>query len=76
MRLTYSSAGSPPRDAFAAPAGRFAQEQLVEFDAELAQKLLPAWALRRKIDRGALGENEELTHSRWYGWPRSKLAAR
>src|SRR6185295_10657118 len=60
-----------------APAPRgLAQQQLLEFDADLPKQLLPARAFRSQIDRRTLGQHEERAHSRWYGCPDSMLVAR
>ena len=55
---------------------RLAQQQLLEFDADLPKQLLPARAFRSQIDRRTLGQHEERAHSRWYGCPDSMLVAR
>jgi len=53
-----------------------AQQQLLEFDTDLAQQFLPARAFRSQIDRRTLGQREQRAHSRWYGCPDSMLVAR
>src|SRR5215470_11122506 len=65
-----------PHDDVAPSSCRLAQLQDLELDAELAQQFLPSLALRCEIDRRTFRQNEQFAHSRWYGCPPSRLAAR
>src|SRR6202008_2767209 len=65
MRFTNSSGDSSLRGVSTTSRRRPGDQKQLEFDAELAQELLPTRALRGEIDRRTLGQHEQFAHSRW-----------